>query len=111
MLEVMRGELTRRPGGKRFVYWLTLTSHFPLAPGSPRSSEVCSAAGLTSDAVCAQWTALWPVLRGIASLASDSTLPPAWYVVVGDHSPHLLIADDDVYSRDRVPYVTLRPKN
>lgn len=126
----VRDEL-RRPGGERsFVYWLTLSSHFPLDPRAPRNPTACRAIGRagTDDEACALWSAVWPVFEGVAALAADTTLPPAWYILVGDHAPPRIFerrvregepgaapgdrgfaADRHPFIREEVPFIELRP--
>lgn len=126
----IRDELRRPAGERSFVYWLTLSSHFPLDPRAPRRATACRAIGPAgADAGgCALWSAVWPVFEGIAALAADTTLPSAWYIVVGDHGPPRIFdregretdttsaagqrrfaADRHPFLRDEVPYIELRP--
>ena len=131
-VSVVRSELTRNPQQRQFVYWLTLSTHFPL--GSPDyDSEGCQAVGTSGriPLVCQLWTALWPSLKGLAEIAADTTVPPAWYVIVGDHMPPQLLAegynhpsypprdrqrpsrfqeDRLAFSTLEVPYLELRPR-
>jgi hypothetical protein len=128
---IVRRELTRDPERRQLVYWLTLSTHFPL--GSPDyDSEGCSAMGRAGriPLVCQLWTALWPSLTGLAGIAADTTVAPAWYIIVGDHMPPQLLAegynhpsypprdrqrpsrfqeDRLAFSTMEVPYLELRP--
>lgn len=114
-------------GGRRFVYWLTLSSHFPLDPRAPTSRDACAglgSAGRTEEA-CALWSSLWPVVEGVAAIAADTSLPPAWYILVGDHAPPQLPGEvgapsarqANAYAEDRLPFaldevsfIELRPR-
>lgn len=132
-LSLVREELTRDPARKQFLYWLTLTSHFPL--GSPEyGSDGCNAVGDAGKIplVCQLWTALWPALSGLAEMAADTTVPPAWYIIVGDHMPPQLLSvgynhpsypprdrqlpsrfeeDRLAFSTSKVPFIELRPRS
>ena len=132
-VDIVRRELTRHPEQRQFVYWLTLSTHFPL--GSPDyDSEGCNAVGRAGriPLVCQLWTALWPSLTGLAEIAADTTVPPAWYVIVGDHMPPQLLnegynhpsypprdrqrpsrfqEDRLAFSTVEVPYLELRPRS
>lgn len=128
---VVRNELTRNSEQRQFVYWLTLSTHFPL--GKPdHGSEGCRAVGSSGriPLVCQLWTALWPSLTGLAKMAADTSVPPAWYIIVGDHVPPQILGGGPNPSsspRDRqrpnrfqesrlafsttdVPYLELRPR-
>ena len=126
----VRDELRRPMGERAFIYWLTLSSHFPLDPRAPRNAAACGAIGRagTDDEACALWSAVWPVFEGVAALAADTTLPPAWYILVGDHAPPRIFerpgrggeadatrgdrrfaADRHPFLRDEVPFIELRP--
>lgn len=126
----VRDELRRPAGERSFVYWLTLSSHFPLDPRAPRNPAACRAIGQagTDAEACALWSAIWPVFEGIAALAADTTLHPAWYILVGDHGPPRIFdrpgpgtdteagsdgrrfaSDRHPFLRDQVPFIELRP--
>lgn len=94
MVGALRAELTKDPERRQFIYWLTLTSHFPIVPNSG-APDVCARLGEAgrNAQVCDLWSSLWPVLDGVAALAADSTVPPAWYVIVGDHAPPRLLSE------------------
>lgn len=131
-LSLVREALTRDPERKEFVYWLTLTSHFPLG-SAEYGSDGCNAVGDAGriPLVCQLWTALWPALTGLAELAADTTVPPAWYIIVGDHMPPQLLSagnnhpsypprdrqmpsrfeeDRLAFSTSKVPFIELRPR-
>lgn len=128
---IVRRELTRNPDQRQFVYWLSLSTHFPLG-SADYDSEGCKAVGSAGriPLVCQLWTALWPALTGLAEIAADTTVSPAWYVIVGDHMPPQLLAegynhpsypprdrqrpsrfqeDRLAFSTMEVPYLELRP--
>ena len=130
-VSIVRNELTRNPEQRQFVYWLTLSTHFPLG-SADYDSEGCNAVGSAGriPLVCQLWTALWPSLTGLAEIAADTTVAPAWYIIVGDHMPPQLLPegynhpsypprdrqrpsrfqeDRLAFSTMEVPYLELRP--
>jgi hypothetical protein len=112
IVPLIREELGREPSRRQLIYWLTLTSHFPLfAAGSPESTacRTLGAVGQEPD-ICTLWSAVWPALEGIGRLAADTTLPSAWYVIVGDHGPPELMTDSTLFDQRRVPFIELRPR-
>jgi hypothetical protein len=111
MIAVVREELTRSPEKRELIYWLTLSSHFPIDPRNAPSGPACQALGRIGREreVCSLWSAIWPVLEGVARLASDRSLPPAWYIVSGDHAPPQLFSDTTLFIQRRVPFIELRP--
>lgn len=132
-LSLVREELTRDRERRQFIYWLTLSSHFPLG-GPEYGSDGCNAVGDAGKIplVCQLWTALWPALTGLAEMAADTTVPPAWYIIVGDHMPPQLLSagnnhpsypprdrqmpsrfeeDRLAFSTSKVPFIELRPRS
>lgn len=109
--KIIRNELTRAPVRRQFVYWLTLSSHFPLDPRTGSSGMPCATLGAVGreEGVCSLWRALWPVIEGMARLAEDPAVPPAWYIIVGDHPPPQLFSDTNLFLQYRVPFIELRP--
>ncbi|MGH7677197.1 MAG: sulfatase-like hydrolase/transferase [Gemmatimonadaceae bacterium] len=112
MARVVRAELKRAPGKRELIYWLTLSSHFPIDPRTGGSGAACESLGRFGKEreICALWNALWPALQGIAGLAADTTLPPAWYIIAGDHAPPQLFSDTTLWLQRRVPFMELRPR-
>jgi phosphoglycerol transferase MdoB-like AlkP superfamily enzyme len=79
-------------GGKpRFIYWLTLNTHIPVAPGQALTDFKCGpdGSGYGTQRVC-RMAELWhDVFDVVAKIARDPAVGPADILVVGDHSPPL----------------------
>lgn len=103
----------RSSDAPKFVYWLTLSSHFPLDYGYARELGIEKVKPHLPDApesiVCHE-AILAGVIREIADLAGDSRLDSAHFLLVGDHPPPFtdpgLRAE---YESKRVPFLYLRP--
>jgi hypothetical protein len=110
---LIQQELTDDTQRREFIYWVTLDTHFPLDPRRTPPDGACTTLGAVGGerSVCAVWTMLWPVMQDVAALASDPSIPPAWYIIVGDHSPPALTSDPHFYHQDRVPFIELRPRD
>jgi phosphoglycerol transferase MdoB-like AlkP superfamily enzyme len=77
--------------GPRFVYWLTLNTHVPVAPGDALTNFSCASGErkFATVAVC-QMAELWrDLFMTVADLALDPSIAPAEILVVGDHAPPL----------------------
>ena len=78
-------------GKPRFIYWLTLNSHVPVAPGEALTDFQCGrdGNGFGRPTVC-RMAELWhDVFNVVARIARDPTIGPADILVVGDHAPPL----------------------
>jgi hypothetical protein len=79
-------------GGKpRFIYWLTLNTHIPVAPGDALTDFQCASdgSGFGTKKVC-RMAELWhDVFSVVAKIARDPAVGPADILVVGDHAPPL----------------------
>lgn len=79
-------------GGKpRFIYWLTLNTHIPVAPGEALTDFQCAPDGnaFGTKKVC-RMAELWhDVFSVVAKIARDPAVGPADILVVGDHAPPL----------------------
>ncbi len=94
-----------------FVYWLTLSTHVPIAPreGTPlldcdhgggpmRHAEVCYSAEMWSD-----------LLSSLARMTAD--IPPTDILIVGDHAPPLWSkAGRNLFTPGKVQWVRLTPR-
>ncbi|MCP9629558.1 sulfatase-like hydrolase/transferase [Rhodopseudomonas palustris] len=84
-----------RPAGARdqprFVYWLTLNSHVPVAPDQARTNFRCgSDGGSFGQADVCRMAEIWhDVFNVVAQLARDPALRQPEILVVGDHAPPL----------------------
>ncbi|MFC0243736.1 sulfatase-like hydrolase/transferase [Rhodopseudomonas telluris] len=75
----------------RFVYWLTLNSHVPVAPDQARTNFACGHDGgpFGQTDVC-RMAELWhDVFNVVAQLARDPALRRPEILIVGDHAPPL----------------------
>jgi hypothetical protein len=110
LLPVLRAEM-RRHTRPQFFYWLTLSTHFPLDPRVAADAPDCSDLGAAGErALCRYSRGIWAALDVVAQLAEDSDLPPAWYIVVGDHAPPVIASGSGTFHLDSVPYVQLIPR-
>jgi sulfatase-like protein len=83
-----RAALSERP---RFIYWLTLNTHVPVAPGEALTDFHCERDdnGFGVPSVC-RMAELWhDVFNVVATIARDPAIAPAEILVVGDHAPPL----------------------
>lgn len=109
------GELASAPAGeRRFIYWLTLSSHLPIdRAGAEGSTLDCSQVGVGRrfrDA-CALMQMHRLVAEEVAAIAVDPALPPTRFVLVGDHPPPFVSRDTRAeFAVDEVPFIELIPK-
>lgn len=77
---------TRKP---KFIYWLTLNTHVPVAPGDAYARFDCGKSpGVFQHAQVCLMGELWnDVFASVAQLALDPRIGPAEIVIVGDHAP------------------------
>ena len=75
----------------KFIYWLTLNTHVPVAPDESQADFGCGKdAGLFRHAHVCEMAELWhDVFEGVSKLALDPSIGPADILVVGDHAPPL----------------------
>jgi hypothetical protein len=75
----------------RFIYWLTLNSHVPIAPAEARTDFRCGDDGGSFGRVdVCRMAELWhDVFAGVAQLARDPAMASAEILIVGDHAPPL----------------------
>lgn len=75
----------------RLIYWLTLNTHIPVAPGDALTDFNCLGANnqFLQPTVC-RMAELWHDLFGaVSKLALDPDIAPAEILIVGDHAPPL----------------------
>ena len=96
-----------------FVYWLTLNTHIPAAPGEAKSDFNCDGPDHEYDlaSIC-RMAELWhDVFDAVAKLALDPAIGPAEIVVVGDHGPPLWSRRGrGEFEPGKVPWYRLTPK-
>lgn len=89
---IVRASQQAGGGGKpRFIYWLTLNTHIPVAPNQALTHFYCEADdnGFGPPTVC-RMAELWhDVFTVVAKIARDPAIAPAEILVVGDHAPPL----------------------
>ena len=106
--------LEKDPDQPKFIHWVTLNAHLPVAPpDGAESRQDCAAVGVENEVgLCGWFSRVLEVNRSVARLATTSGLPPTVFVVVGDHAPPFF--DPAIrrrFSQTNVPWVILVPKN
>lgn len=78
-------------GKPRFIYWLTLNTHIPVAPGDAHVNFRCAERdNAFGQATVCRMAELWHDFFGaVSQLALDPTIGPAEILIVGDHAPPL----------------------
>ena len=98
----------------KFIYWLTLNTHIPIAPGEALTRYHCSRDPdrFNHLQVC-RMAELWHDLFGaVARLALDPSIGPADILVVGDHAPPLWSKQGRAqFVPGRVPWYRLSPRD
>ena len=96
-----------------FIYWLTLNTHIPVAPGEARTNFGCERKdnGFGLRRVC-RMAELWhDVFRAVAQLALDPKFGPAEILMVGDHAPPLWSKKGRrEFEAGKVPWYRLTPR-
>jgi phosphoglycerol transferase MdoB-like AlkP superfamily enzyme len=94
-----------------FFYWMTLSTHVPIAPheGTPRLGCEHDGGSIGNVEVC-YMTELWmDLFQSVAQLARD--LPGTEIMLVGDHAPPLWSkAGRRLFTPGKVTWVRLTPK-
>jgi hypothetical protein len=94
-----------------FFYWMTLSTHVPIAPaeGTPRLNCAQGGGKIGNEEVC-YMTELWmDLFQSVAQLARD--LPGTQIMLVGDHAPPLWSkAGRNLFTPGKVTWVRLTPK-
>lgn len=81
----------KKTSGPRFIYWLTLNTHIPVAPNEALTDFGCDSDrnGFGVARVC-RMAELWhDLFASVATLALDPAIAPADILIVGDHAPPL----------------------
>ena len=115
MVPLLKDVLIESRTDRKFVYWLTLNSHFPVDAQSVKNSswECTGRSPFERDSSVCRWMKIVHMTLGdIAKLAADPDLPPTYFVVVGDHRPPFVKKEDiELFSPDLVPYIELVPRS
>ncbi len=96
--------------GPAFVYWLTLSSHVPVAPGTGTPRQHCGTpeSRFSDREVCAMVEVWQDVFAAVARLAVAH--PGTEILLVGDHAPPLWRRNArDAFAPGRVPWIRLSP--
>jgi hypothetical protein len=102
------------PGGRKFIYWLTLNSHLPVDSGlASESSFDCASTESLREEIgpCELARIHFQLYTRIARMALNPGLPAARFIIVGDHMPPFAkFSERALYDDARVPFVELTPK-
>lgn len=105
------GKQLREANKPTFFYWMTLSTHVPIAPneGSPRLNCTRDGGPIGQVEVC-YMTEMWmDVFEAIGRMTAD--LPPTEILLVGDHAPPLWSkAGRRLFTPGQVTWVRLTPK-
>jgi Sulfatase len=105
------GKQLREAKKPTFFYWMTLSTHVPIAPheGSPRLNCTRDGGPIGQVEVC-YMTEMWmDLFEAIAGMTTD--LPPTEILLVGDHAPPLWSkAGRRLFTPGQVTWVRLTPK-
>lgn len=98
--------------GRQFSYALTINSHLPLPPATRFDGILdCTKLPIVLTKVRCALAQHWRrVFNSVADNASRSDIMPTVFVIVGDHSPPLMVSGDHNFSSNRVPYIILSPR-
>jgi hypothetical protein len=98
----------------KLIYWLTLNTHIPVAPGYAMTDYKCASSKrvVFQRADVCRMGELWHDLFGaIARLAVDPAIGPAEIIIVGDHAPPLWSrAGREMFMPGQVAWYRLTPK-
>ena len=114
MASVLHQELLKNDGKKKFIYWMTLTSHLPVDSAQAQKASIdCSKSEATAahPEICDHTRILSNTLSMLSKIATDPAIPPTTFVVVGDHAPPFANPElRELYAPDRVSHFVLKPK-
>ena len=101
---------TKKPN---FIYWVTLNTHIPVAPGDAKTDFNCArdSTVFRRRGVCRMCELWHDLFAGIARLASNPALAPAEILIVGDHAPPLWSrAGREMFVPGQVAWYRLTPR-
>ena len=103
-----------KSGKPRFIYWLTLNTHIPVAPGEALTNFNCGREdnGFGQPMVC-RMAELWhDVFKVVKNVALDPSVGPADILIVGDHAPPLWSKRGRAqFAAGQVAWYRLRPRD
>jgi hypothetical protein len=94
-----------------FLYWLTLTTHIPIAPGDAKPLLGCEhRGGIIGQRDVCHMAELWiELFEALARMTAD--IPPTEILIVGDHAPPLWPrAGRMQFTPGKVPWIRLTPR-
>jgi hypothetical protein len=104
------GRQLREASVPTFAYWLTLSTHVPVAPreGTPRLG--CTEGGPIGSVEVCHMTEMWlDVFHGLSALTTS--IPPTEILIVGDHAPPLWSKTARrLFTPGKVPWIRLTPR-
>jgi hypothetical protein len=101
---------TKKPN---FIYWVTLNTHIPVAPGDAQTDFNCAndSTIFPRPGVCRMGELWHDLFGGIAKLALNPAIGPAEILVVGDHAPPLWSrAGREMFMPGQVAWYRLTPR-
>ena len=111
---IVEREILQAPKGeRRFVYWMTLSSHLPVdASCAVDTAPSCPAIVGRFEDVCTLIRIQGLVARSVADIATNPALPPTRFIVVGDHAPPFFSRiKRSLFAENEVPFIELIPKD
>jgi len=107
----MIGKQLREAKKPTFFYWMTLSTHVPIAPheGTPRLGCEKNGGAIGHVEVC-YMTEMWiDLLESLVKMTAD--IPPTEILIVGDHAPPLWSkAGRELFAPGKVTWVRLKPR-
>lgn len=105
-------EVSRKAGKPRFLYWLTLNTHIPVAPGEARTNFHCGKQDPFGQTTVCHMAELWhDVFNVVKTVALNPAVGPADILIVGDHAPPLWSKRGrNMFAAGRVAWYRLRPR-
>jgi hypothetical protein len=108
----MIGKQLRQAKQPTFFYWMTLSTHVPIAPGegTPRLDCKNQGGAIGHVEVC-YMTEMWiDLFEGVARVAAD--IAPMEILIVGDHAPPLWSkAGRELFTPGKVTWIRLTPRS
>ena len=108
---VQEAAFSKKP---KFIYWLTLNTHVPVAPDQAQADFGCEEdASIFKHLHVCQMAEHWhDVFASVSKLALDPSIGPAEILVVGDHSPPLWSRQARAqFEPGLVPWYRLTPRD
>ena len=104
------GKELREAKQPTFFYWMTFSTHVPIAPheGKPRLGCATNGGAIGNVEVC-YMTEMWiDLMEGLARLTAS--IPPTEILIVGDHAPPLWSkAGRELFTPGKVTWIRLAP--